>query len=161
MWALEKLETQSRECLASCNKLGPESNLIPTCAFLPALQHSQNQQINSAPMTTTAMPDANMGAMPLGASAGAPLMMVSSVDGQSSAAQNLPGGPEPASSQGPKSHPCDTCGKAFARRSDLSRHGILFTLPFFSLSSPFFTSQQARLTSGNRTYSHRGSTAHL
>lgn len=33
----------------------------------------------------------------------------------------------------PKAFPCSTCGKGFARRSDLARHGECDNLPIFSL----------------------------
>ena len=94
--------------------------------------HGSEHSRYSAPMNTsypspTAMgaplppvPSANMAPMPHGLPGMPPTMP----PGMSPAAMPQPGyKPAEGSQAPPKAFPCSTCGKGFARRSDLARHG--------------------------------------
>lgn len=88
--------------------------------------HGSEHSRYSAPMTQgypsptagmgvqlPAVPSANMGQVPMGLP-GVPPNMAPTMH-----SAYKPEAPPPA----PKAYPCSTCGKGFARRSDLARHG--------------------------------------
>lgn len=67
------------------------------------------------------MPSANMAPAPMGMPPMPPNMVPGMPQGGFKQ-ENLPPAPPQQQQQQPKAYPCSTCGKGFARRSDLARH---------------------------------------